>query len=867
VVDRFTRDAYSGPVLNFEGRDVGVEAGDTVASALYRSGVRTFTRSFKHHRRRGLYCLTGDCPNCMVEVDGQSWVRACITTAVPGQQVRRQGGWPSTDHDLFGIFDRLHFLMPVGFYYKALLRPKWLWPRLEPFIRRVASKAFIDEAASPDRREVRHLHSDVVVIGGGVAGLSASLAAAERGQSVLLCDEGHLGDSVSGPALERVHALATQVAAADSITLLESAPAIGIYEGPLVVINAEAHLLLAHPKSVVVATGAVERHGVFPGNDLPGVMLGRGACRLAAIHGVRPGERIVLVGSTGEVASHAAVLRASGAAVTIVDGDVKEARGRTRLRSVVIECDGVTSEIRCDALVLSLGLNARDSLARQAPDGCVIVIGDAATPGLSIADTEREGSMAGERGRASAQVAEVSPRLPDSGVVCLCEDVGVGDLKRAWDEGFRSTEILKRYTTATMGACQGQLCQNHLRSFVAAHAGSTSSAAASTTARPPARPLTLEQAAAGIGHELHQETSLHGRHVRMGATMESVGAWLRPRHYGSALAEYWAVRREASIMDVGTLGKFLIAGADATAFLERLYPSHIADLQPGRVRYALMLGEHGFVIDDGIVCASEGKWYVTVTSAGAGSAEAHIKDWADTLGLRVHVVDLTAAYGAINVAGPRARQLLQRLSSDAFDNASFPYLSHRDVVVGGVSCRAIRLGFVGELSYELHHPSNQSEALWDALLSEGTDLGVRPHGLDALRLLRLEKGHIIIGQDTDFDATPRKLNMEWAVKLEKPWFVGKHGVERANKFAPKRRLAAIEFEREAPPEGSPLRVQGQNVGYLSSSGWSPVLRAGVALGWVDQMAGEFPTQVESGRAVGSVVCQPFYDPLGERLRA
>src|SRR5207244_2470535 len=124
--------------LDFEGRAVPLEPGDTVASALFRSGVRVFSRSFKYHRRRGLYCVTGDCPNCLVNVDGEPCVRACVTDATSGQTVRRETGWPSTERDLLGVLDRMHKLLPVGFYYKTMLKPKWLWPLAEPFIRKVA---------------------------------------------------------------------------------------------------------------------------------------------------------------------------------------------------------------------------------------------------------------------------------------------------------------------------------------------------------------------------------------------------------------------------------------------------------------------------------------------------------------------------------------------------------------------------------------------------------------------------------------------------------------------------------------------------------------------------------------------------------
>lgn len=855
--------------IDFEGREIPLEPGDSVASALYRAGVRVFSRSFKYHRRRGLYCLTGDCPNCMVNVDGDPGVRACVTAAAAGQRVHRETGWPSADRDALGVLDRMHRLLPVGFYYKTLLRPRWAWPRVEPLVRRVAGRGTITKLEPPANREARHVHPDVVVIGGGVAGLAAAIAAAEAGRSVLLCDEGRIGEKVApGTDRARIDELALQAGASGQITLLEQSPAIGIYEGPLVVINAPDLLQLAHPESVIVATGAVDEHGVFRGNDLPGVWLARGAARLAGVHGVLPGRRIVVIGGSGETERHAATLRAAGAEVTVVEGRIVEARGRKELHSVVIERGSAREELACDALVLARGLVARDGLALQAAGLPVVAVGDAATAGLALAEAEEQGRRAG-RGEAAAVAPEAAlPEAPRQGIVCLCEDVGVDELDHAWLEGFRSTEIVKRYTTTTMGPCQGAMCHRHLRAFVASRAGATGPAHGPMTARPPTRGITLMEAAAGVRDEVHQHTALHGRHLDLGATMEPAGAWRRPKHYGDALAEYWAVRKNVSLMDVGTLGKFLVAGPDATAFLERLYPSRVSDLEPGRFRYALLLGEHGFVVDDGIVCAlGDDRWYVTFTSSGAAAMEATLKDWAETFGHEVHVVDLTAGWGAINVAGPHSRRLIQRLSPDPLDNDAFPYLRRREITVAGVPCSAIRLGFVGELSFELHHPSDRSGELWDALLEAGRDLGIRPHGLDALRLLRLEKGHIIVGQDTDFDATPAKLNMSWAVRDEKPWFVGKRGLERAAMHEAARKLVAVSFPAAAPPEGAPLRAAGRLVGQLTSSAWSPALECGVALGWIERVNGAFPNELESDGVHGSVVGHAFYDPQGERLRA
>ncbi|MGA9162172.1 MAG: (2Fe-2S)-binding protein, partial [Actinomycetota bacterium] len=122
--------------LRFEGREIPVLEDDTVASALFRAGLRTFSRSLKSHRRRGVYCGTGDCPNCMVTVDGVPGVRSCITPAASGMRVERGRGWPSADHDVLHVTDLMHPLMPVGFYMKTFIRPRFAWPMAERLIRR-----------------------------------------------------------------------------------------------------------------------------------------------------------------------------------------------------------------------------------------------------------------------------------------------------------------------------------------------------------------------------------------------------------------------------------------------------------------------------------------------------------------------------------------------------------------------------------------------------------------------------------------------------------------------------------------------------------------------------------------------------------
>jgi sarcosine oxidase subunit alpha len=188
--------------MRFEGREVAVAEGDTVASALYRAGVRTFTRSLKYHRRRSLYCGTGECPNCLITVDGIPGVRSCVTPAREGMRVEREHGWPSAEHDLLHVTDSLHRLMPVGFYYKTLIRPRFAWPLAERVIRRATGLGRLPQDKATEPRVARHLRADVLVVGAGTAGLTAALDAAADGRRVILCDEAPIGSRLApGPTL------------------------------------------------------------------------------------------------------------------------------------------------------------------------------------------------------------------------------------------------------------------------------------------------------------------------------------------------------------------------------------------------------------------------------------------------------------------------------------------------------------------------------------------------------------------------------------------------------------------------------------------------------------------------------------------
>jgi sarcosine oxidase subunit alpha len=592
----------------------------------------------------------------------------------------------------------------------------------------------------------------------------------------------------------------------------------------------------------------------------------------------------VVAPSTAEGREHLATLRAAGVDVVAVavpdalaeavpagptvlrDGRVAAVEGRKGVRAVTVTTAAGAERFECDTVVLSLGLAPRDALLRMGNDLPVIGAGDVVWPGCTLEE-------AAESGRRAAAGVAPEPRegggvaVGRRGYVCLCEDVSIGDLEQAWGEGWHSSEILKRYTTATMGPCQGAMCGRILASFVTAKSG-PGQAGARTTARPPARTHRLEDLAAGVHEVIDKRTSLHERHLELGAHLDWSGSWKRPFNYGDVADEYRAVRERVSLMDVGTLGKFLVAGRDAMTLLDRVFPSRIEGLAPWRSRYLLALDEAGYVMDDGMICALEaGRFYLTSTSGGADRMEAWLRNWADRWDLHVHLVNQTPMLGAINVAGPLARDLLSKLCDDPIDRDALPHMAHAEVTVAGVPCRAIRVGFVGELSYELHHPRSRGIELWDALLAAGAGFDIRPHGLDALETLRMEKGHFYLGQDTLPDDHPAKLGLGWAVAMDKPTFIGKVALERMADIPIERKFIGLTFDGTAPTRGVPLYAGERIVGRVTSCGRSEALGKAIGLGWMRAVDGEFASELRAGDTRATVTKTPFYDPEGARLHA
>ena len=938
--------------FSFDGEAADGLEGDTIASALFASGRRVFSRSFKYHRPRGLLCCSGACANCLVAVDGRPGVRACTEPLRSGMKVEHLNAWPSLERDVMRAVDKFGGpFTPPGFYYKTMIRPRRLWPVFEWGLRRIAG---LGKLARQDEREwrtsYRRRHADVLVIGGGLAGLSSALAAARLGADVVLVDD---GPEAGGRLLhEGAHRRARELAGAAralGVELLTGASALGYYDG-LVPVWQGSVLHQVRARAHVAATGTIDQPLVFAGNDLPGVMTSDGARRLAALYAVRPGARAV-VATTGDRGLEAALaLHEAGVQIALV-ADERSADTPTTTRlaeheiqvmtgATIVHADGddavsqVTvarigghgrppagSErtVACDLVVVSGGSLPATSLLAQAgsamafdtPSGQFLagetpahVQAAGEVAGVDGDEAiELSGAIAGARaahaagfgddvsraqtGHAEAALAQLrarpaAPAVPPSpcrsgseagkAFICLCEDVTDKDIAYSVAEGYDSIELSKRYTTVTMGPCQGRMCQLASIRAVALQTGVEAPAVGQTTARPPWTPVPMG-VLAGRPFEPAKRSSIHARHRALGANVMWAGDWRRPYDYGDPAREVRAVHDAAGIIDLSSLGKLLVQGPQAGEFLDRLYPNRFSNLQPGRLRYAVLGSDAGRIMDDGTICRlDEQGFYVTTTSGGAGAVEEWFAWWLADWKLDVHLTDLTQTLAAVNLAGPRSRAILERLTDLDCSADAFGYLDGRRAHVAGVPALLLRIGFVGELGYEIHVPAAHGPALWDAIVAAGAQDGIQPFGMEPQRVLRLQKAHVIVGQDTDSESNPYSASIAWIVKLDKEGdFVGRWALEYAAGREQRETLVGFRTTDGAVPhEGAAVVVDGTPAGRVTSARHSERLGYAIGLAWV-------PTALASDGARITIVDQQhsfdaevaigaFYDPDGERQR-
>lgn len=576
---------------------------------------------------------------------------------------------------------------------------------------------------------------------------------------------------------------------------------------------------------------------------------------------------------------------------------------------------GPAADVACDGIAMSVGWMPCDGLINQAggkmvysdplqqfviqslPRGVFAAGRVNAIYALDdqIADGHRAGLQAAShvgrfqgsipaaienKGETSSHPYPIFPHSAGKDFIDFDEDVQYKDIKNAVQEGFDSIELIKRYTTLGMGPSQGKVANMNGVRALAHIREQTIQQTGTTTSRPFYHPVPLSHLA-GRGFHPHRHTALHAHHKAAGAIFMAAGAWLRPAYYAAVESrndaiylEVRAVRQSVGLIDVSTLGKIEVSGPDATEFLERTYTGRFAKMSPGTTRYLLLCDESGVVVDDGVVARlGQDRFYVTSTTTGADAVYREMQRNVQIWGLDVVLINQTGSFCAVNLAGPESRRVLQGLTDLNLDQASFPYLAVRKGTVAGIPARLMRVGFVGELGYEIHLPAEYGFHVWEELMRAGLPFGIRPFGVEAQRILRLEKGHGIIGQDTDGLTNPFEAGMDWAIKMDKPFFIGQRSLKIISRNPIGRSLVGFVLPNQAPdvmPKECHLVItDGKISGRVTSVAFSPTLNRVVGMAYVkagqSAVGTRFTIRIDGGREVqAEVVKLPFYDPDNRR---
>jgi sarcosine oxidase subunit alpha len=440
-------------------------------------------------------------------------------------------------------------------------------------------------------------------------------------------------------------------------------------------------------------------------------------------------------------------------------------------------------------------------------------------------------------------------------------------------------QLVKRFSTVGMGPSQGRHSALPTARLVASSTSRSVSETGVTTARPPFAPEKLAHLAGRI-FDPYRRTAMHYRHLELGAKMVPAGNWQRPAFYGAdgdrdrcIHQESEHVRNKVGLIDVSTLGGIEVRGPDAAEFMNRIYTFAFLKQPVGKTRYAVLTNEYGVVIDDGVACRiSEDHFYVTATTSGVDVVYRDMMKWNAQWRLNIDIANVTSAFSAVNLAGPDSRKVLESLDTDIdLSSEAFPYLAYREGIVAGIPARLLRVGFVGELGYEIHVPSRYGETLWDIVMAAGKAFDIKPFGVDTQRLLRLEKGHIIVSQDTDGMSHPGELSLTWAVNRKKPFFVGCRSVDILMAQPQTRKLVGFKLPKASgkPKEGHLVIKDDKVSGNVTSCEYSPTVGAiiGMAYAGIDESepGSTLAIRIDGGQVVNATVVElPFFDPKNQR---
>ncbi len=695
----------------------------------------------------------------------------------------------------------------------------------------------------------------------------------------------------------------------------------------------------------ILAAGAIERPIAFENNDRPGIMLASALRTYANRFAVTADQRVAIFTNNDDGHRTAADLHAKGVKIAavidvradiprsldyeVLQGEVVDTKGRLGLNFAEVRlADGSMRTLECGALGISGGWNPNvhmtchqrgrpqwdADLAAFVPGGTLpagMTVAGAANGDLSTAGALRTGAQAAKQALGLKGKLPALPQAEDTPInikpfwyVQGCNrawldqqnDVTVKDVKLSHQEGFRSVEHLKRYTTLGMATDQGKTSNMGGLAIMAELAGKTIPEVGTTIFRPPYTPTAIGVFGGRARGQAFHPKRLTPSHIwaqEQGAVFVEVGNWLRAQWFPQAGETTWrqsvdrevlATRKSVGVCDVTTLGKIDVQGTDAAAFLNKVYCNGFAKLAVGKTRYGLMLREDGVAMDDGTAARlAEDHFVVTTTTANALPVYRHMEFVRQCLfpDMDVQLISTTEAWAQYAVAGPNSRKLLEQIVDQDISNDAFPFMACANITIcGGLRARLFRISFSGELAYEIAVPSAYGDALIRKIMEVGAPYGITPYGTEALGVMRIEKGHAA-GNELNGTTTAQNLGMGRMVSKAKDSI----GTELSKREGLNRTddLRQVGIKPVDPNDSVPAGAHLMNAsgvvdaahdqGYATSACYSPNLGHAIALGFLKDGAnrlGERMRLVSPLTGVDvevEIVSAHFIDPEGERLRA